>query len=111
MRRQFCKPGLEVDNDVIGRGASGGLPVVLSNQTSRSISLNRSTHFRGGGNSNPPRALGGDDGEAEVDGGSATAGLQDGSELATLPDPPVPAKAGATAGVGGGDAAALVDGF
>ena len=72
------------------------LPVVLSNQTPRSISLNRPTHFRGRGNSNPPRALGGDDGEAEVCGGSTTAGLQDGPELVTLKDPPVPAKPGAT---------------
>ena len=109
--RQFCEPRLEVDDDVIKGGASVGLSVVLPNQSPRPVSLNRSTHLGGGGNSNPPRSRGGDDGDAEMDGGSATAGLQDGPEIVTLPDPPVPAKAGAADGRGGCDVAPLVDGI
>ena len=83
---------LEIDDDVIRGRVFVGPSVVLPNQTAGAIPPNRPAHLRGGGNSDPARALRWDDGHAYEGRGPAPPDFQNGCEFVTFPDPPVSAK-------------------
>lgn len=97
-RGQRSEPGLEVDHDVVGNFRLVHPSVVLPHQASGPVSLHRSPHLGGSGNSNAPGALRGNNGGTKKSGGAATPSLQDGAKLIALPNPPVPAETGVTGG-------------
>lgn len=82
-----CKPGFEIDHDVIRRPPSVRLSVVFANHPAGAISLNRAADLRRSGNSNSPRSARGNDRYADEGGCSATAVLQDGRELIPCENP------------------------
>ena len=97
-RGQRSEPGLEVDHDVVGNIRLVHPSVVFPHQAPGSVSLHRSPHLGGSGNSNAPGPLRGNDGGTKKSGGAATPSLQDGAKLIALPNPPVPAESGVTGG-------------
>ena len=82
-----CKPGFEIDHDVIRRRPSVRLSVVFANHPAGAISLNRTADPCRSGNSNSPRSARGNDRYADDAGCSATAVLQDGRELIPRENP------------------------
>ena len=97
-RGQLSEPGLEVDHDVVGDPLWIHPPVAFPDQAAGAVSLHRSAHPGGSGNSNAPGPMRGNDGGTEEGGGTATSGLQDGAELIALAYPPVAAEMGVTGG-------------
>lgn len=82
-----CKPGLEIDHDVIRRRPSVRLSVVFANHPAAAISLNRAADPCRSGDSNSPRSARGNDRYADDAGGSARAVLQDGRKLIPRENP------------------------
>lgn len=97
-RGQLGEPWLEIDHDVVENLPRIHPSVAFPDEATGAISLHRPADLGGGGNSNAPGSMRGNNGGTEKGGGAATSGLQDGAELIALPDPPVPAESGATGG-------------
>lgn len=89
---EFGESRLEIDHHVIRRRSAVGLSVVLPNHPSGPITLHRTAHFRRCGNSKPPPALRGGDGDTHEGRSASGAGLQESGELVALLNPPVPSE-------------------